>query len=418
MTGATGAKPRLVFVSPIFLFPADAGGKIRTSNILRGLKGGRFHVTLASPATPAQAARFSADIAGVCDEFVSWNAGPKPGWLRAFDLLRAIPYNVAADISRAGRRTVEALARSGCDLMVFDFVHAAVLRPAVLECASLCFTHNVEAEILGRHAGQAGNPLMRRIWRDQFGKMTRFESSELMRFDTVVAVSERDARFFRDSYALARVRTIPTGVDLEYFSWQAPVPVGAERPPTVVFTGSMNSAANIDGVAFFIESVWPRILERRPDARFAVVGRDPPPTLLALGRGARGVEFTGMVDDVRPYTRNAHVAVIPLRVGGGTRIKAFESMAMGCPVVSTAIGIEGLDIAPGVHYVLKDRPEEFADAVVELLADEGRRLALSRSARDVVEARFGHREAARVFEAICLETREAATESRREGVIR
>ena len=115
-----------------------------------------------------------------------------------------------------------------------------------------------------------------------------------------------------------------------------------------------------------------------------------------------GVEFTGFVDDVRPHVHASDVFVIPLRVGGGTRIKAFEAMAMGCPVVSTAIGMEGLAVTPDEHFLLREDAAGFAGAVVALLGDAGSRLALATRARAVVEARFGHRAAARVFERACL----------------
>lgn len=403
----SAARPRLVFVSPIFLFPADAGGKIRSTNILRGLKGGCFHVTLMSPAAPGQAEHHAADLDAVCDAFLPWRATPKPRWLRAFDLLKDLPVNVAADLTRPAQAAVRsALTADACEMVVFDFVHAAVLRPPALDCANICFTHNVEAEIFARHAEQATNRFLRRLWSSQHAKMLRFEAAALASFTSVIAVSERDAQFFRSNYGLRDVRAIPTGVDLDFFSWQPPLPVSEAHPPTVIFTGSMNSAANIGGVKFFIESVWPLVQAGRPDARFVVVGRDPPASLVSLGQSARRVSFTGMVDDVRPHVRSGHVSVIPLLVGGGTRIKAFEAMAMGSPLVSTSVGIEGLDVEADTHYLCRDDPQSMAAAVLELLGDQGRRSALSSAARAVVEDRFGHRVAARAFERICVETME------------
>jgi glycosyltransferase involved in cell wall biosynthesis len=398
------ARPRLVFVSPIFLFPLDAGGKIRTTNILRELKGGRFRVTLLCPASATQRARFAADIGTLCDEFIPWRASARPKWLRVFDLLGKLPVNVAADRTRVALEAVSSVAERGaCELMVFDFVHAAVLLPRQLACASICFTHNVEAEIFERHAGSANQALMRRLWAAQHAKMRRFEGAALRRFTSVIAVSERDANHFREAYGITQVRSIPTGVDLDFFGWEAPPAVNPDFPATVVFTGSMDSAANIGGVKFFMESVWPLVLARRAEARFIVVGRNPPASLQALALGSRNVEFTGSVEDVRPFVRRGHVFVIPLLVGGGTRIKAFEAMAMGCPVVSTSIGIEGLDVEPDLHYLRRDEPGPMADAIAGLLDDQAHRIALSRAAREVVEKCFGHAVAAQAFERICLE---------------
>jgi glycosyltransferase involved in cell wall biosynthesis len=272
-----------------------------------------------------------------------------------------------------------------------------VLAGAELKVPGVMFTHNIESEIFARHARVARHAWMRRIWAAQQAKMERFERAALARFDRIVAVSERDAAFFRERWHLAQVAVIPTGVDLDYFRYQPP-----PSTPRVVFTGSMDWAANIDGIEFLLDAVWPRVTARVPQAALTVVGRNPPSALVAKAR-ERGVnwEFTGYVDDVRPWVYDASAYVIPLRVGGGTRIKAFEAMAMGCPVVSTAIGVEGLPVTAGVHYQGADSATDFADAVVALLQDAAQRLRLSAAARRHVEENFSYRRAAECFAAIC-----------------
>ena len=398
-------RPRLAFVSPAFLFPNDSGGKIRTTSILRGLKGGVFDITLIGPGTPEQLSGSATEIGSVCDRFVNWAPpAPRPRWLRSIDALGSLPVNVAADRSTAGRQLVEAtLAAGGFDVAVFDFVHAAVLRPTHVNSATVCFTHNVEAEIFQRHAEQASNIAMRSLWGSQFRKMKRFEMHALRQFTRIVAVSERDAERFRVRYGLTEISVIPTGVDLTYYSWAEPLAIDAQTPPTVVFTGSMDWAANIDGIGFFLDNVWPTVVRQVPAARFVIVGRNPPSALVDVGRAAANVHFTGFVDDVRPYVSRAHVFVIPLRVGGGTRIKAFEAMAMGCPVMSTTIGIEGLDVCDRVHYICCDTAADQSAAIVEMLRNLEMRRGLAQRARDCVESRFGHIEVARVFERACLQ---------------
>ncbi|HEV6964111.1 glycosyltransferase family 4 protein [Roseateles sp.] len=396
---------KVAFVSPVFLFPADAGGKIRTGNILRGLKeSGRFDITLLSPATASQQAQWQGELDRLCSRFVGWAPSPpRPRWQRAPDLLSSLPINVAADRTPAALAAVEqALAAERFDVVVFDFVHAAVLRPRGLEGATVCFTHNVEAEIFERHAKTAASAPLRWLWASQAAKMRRFEREALAGFTRVVTVSERDARMFEKNDGLRTARAIPTGVDLDFFSWQAP----AAGEPTVVFTGSMDWEANVDGIRFYIEEVWPRVRAAVPGARLRVVGKNPPASLVQ--RNLPGVSFTGFVDDVRDHARDAQAFVIPLRVGGGTRIKAFEAMAMGLPVVSTTIGIEGLDVEDGTHFLRADGAEALAEATLRLLADAELRLALSRAARELVEARFGHRVAAEVFGGILAEAAQAA----------
>lgn len=397
-------KPHLGFVSPVFLFPNDAGGKIRTTNILRTLMGGAFEITLISVASAFQEQQWHHELASVCDKFIRWEPSPsKPIWRRAFDLLSRLPINVVADRSVAGLRAVEKLTSDvDLDVVVFDFVHSAVLLPPSLSCPSVCFTHNVEAEIFDRHAKQARDPPRRFIWSSQHRKMLRFERDALRRFDSVIAVSERDAEQFRTRYAIADARAIPTGVDLDFFTWSRPPIVDQESVPKIVFTGSMNWMPNIEGVKYFLQEVWPLVLRSIPNALFVVVGKSPPVALTQLASQVRGVQFTGFVDDVRPYVHAAHAFVIPLFVGGGTRIKAFEAMAMGCPLVSTSIGMEGLNAQADIHYLLRDEASSMANALITLLRNDQLRNQMSIDARRLVEGEFGHKVAGKVFEEICL----------------
>jgi glycosyltransferase involved in cell wall biosynthesis len=397
---AAGPRRRLLFVSPRFLFPMDSGGKIRTVQILRGMKGGSWEITLASPVPPEGRTRFAAEIAAVCDRFAAWpepRRGPAFQVTRMRHLVSRLPVPVATDRSRPGRQVVAAELAGRPDVAVFDFLHSTVLGPAALAVPSVLFTHNVESEIFRRHAAVAANPIKRALFRDQLRKMERFERDTLRRFDTVVAVSDRDAALFRDSFGLARAEVIPTGVDVEFFSYAPPGDSGV-----IAFTGSMDWLANIDAVDWFLEQVWDLVVREVPGARFKVIGRNPPAFLAAKAR-AKGLpwDFTGFVDDVRPHVRGCSAYVIPLRVGGGTRLKAFEAMAMGCPVVSTSIGVEGLPLEPGRHYLRADTAPSLAAALVRLLREADLRQRIAREARRHVEESFSYLRVARAFEEIC-----------------
>lgn len=395
-------KPRLLFISPRFLFPLDQGGKIRTSNTLRGLKGGAFEIILASP-VPADASRYADEIAGLCDRFLSWPE-PHTGFAgKVMALAGSLPVPVATDRSAEGCRVVASALAEQPDVVVVDFPHAAVLLPdGPIPGASVMFTHNVEAEIFERHAQVTTGP-MKLIWQSQAAKMRRFERETLQRFDAVIAVSVRDGKALAAQFGLTRVASIDTGVDLDFYPFTAPVAAAADGG-LLVFSGAMDSRSNIDGVTWLAEEVWPLIEARRPRAEMIVVGRNPAEALVArvqkLGRPFR---FTGFVDDIRPHVAQGDVSVIPLRVGSGTRIKAFEAMAMGRPVVSTTLGVEGLDIVPGVHFEVADTAEDFAAAVLRRLDDPTGTAAMATAARGLVEERFSWRQVARQFEAICEE---------------
>ncbi len=390
----------LLFVSTRFLFPVDSGGKIRTTQILRGLKGGAFRTVLVSPATEELAERYRRSLEEVCDEFHWW---PQERRGRAFHYTRLrhalgrLPIPVRTDRQPKGIALVARLLERRPAVAVFDFAHAAVLAPERLPCPSVVFTHNVEAEIFERHLRVARNPAARLFWRSQHAKMRAFEADALKRFDVVVAVADRDAERFSREYGVRNTCVIPTGVDLDFFGYAPP-----ESSRDVVFCGSMDWLANQEAIAYFMDDVWPLVTARLPDARMTVVGRAPPRRLLAEA-ARRGLDwtFTDFVDDVRKYVQGAGVSVLPLRVGGGTRLKVYEAMAMGTPLVSTAIGVEGLPLTAGEHYVLADDAEQMARAVTDLLGDAERRHALSRRARDYVESNFSYRVAAQVFEAAC-----------------
>lgn len=400
-------RPRLLFVSPRFLFPADCGGKIRTRDILRGMKGGRFQITLASPAPAGAVTRFADEIARVCDRFVSWPempAGLARTIKRWLALMSPMPVAVASDNSRAGRNVLAAaLAHGDYDVVVQDFPHARVLLPQRVSCPTVLFTHNVEAEIFDRHARVARTWPYRLVWRAEAWKMRRFEHAAARAVDLLVAVSERDARHFERVCSGQRISVIPTGVDLSYFEFQGAEPALPPDGGTLVFTGSMDWLANVDGIRYFMDDVWPAIVRARPRTRMVVVGRNPPQSLVTEARD-RGLAwtFTGFVDDIRPYVREAHVYVIPLRVGGGTRIKAYEAMAMGRAIVSTEIGVEGLPVTPERDYVRADTADDFAAAIVRLLDDADARRRLALSARQLVERNFSAAAAAAIFEQACV----------------
>ncbi|MDE2005635.1 MAG: glycosyltransferase [Rhodospirillales bacterium] len=395
------SRPRLLFVSPRFLFPLDQGGKIRTTGILRAMHGGAFEIVLAAPA-PADWQDHATEIGTICDRFVHWPE-PRVGRIgRALAVVGPSPVAVATDRSAPGSAAIARELAPRPDLVVVDFPHAAVLMPARLAVPSILFTHNVETEIYERHAEVARGP-WRHVWRREAAKMRRFEGAALRRFDRVIAVSARDGSALARRFGIADPALIDTGVDLDFYRFHPP---GAQAA-TVVFSGAMDSRSNIDGIGFLMDEVWPLVIARRPDARTRVVGRNPPAALVARAkRLGLAWEFTGFVEDIRPHVLAGDVAVIPLRVGSGTRLKAFEAMALGRPVVSTALGMEGLDVVAGTHFLPAETAPDFAAAILRLLNQPDLRRDLTAAARALLEERFSWSRIGRDFEQICRATME------------
>jgi glycosyltransferase involved in cell wall biosynthesis len=227
----------------------------------------------------------------------------------------------------------------------------------------------------------------------EWRKMRRAEAAACARARLTIAVSEPDRHMLAALAPRARVVAVPTGVDTAYFSRNG----SRDHTAHLVFTGSMDWFPNEDGILHFMEAILPAIRREVPEVSLTVVGRQPSPRLRARA-GRAGVRVTGTVDDVRPYVAEASVYVVPLRVGGGTRLKIFEALAMGKAVVSTRVGAEGLPLEPGTHFIQADAPADFADAVVGLLRSPARRQQLADAGRTLVQARYSWAQVARQFE--------------------
>lgn len=403
---------RILWIKTSPLHPLTRGGDLRTFHVLRHLHQ-RHEVTFVGMvADEGQAA--SAQQAHEYSTHAFWSYERKaslqlPKWRflagALANVMSDLPYAVARFQSRNLRCRVVSqleLRQLRFDLIVSDFLFPAASLPwhmkEMSQCPWVLFQHNVEAMIWKRRAeGKTG--LKAWYWNAQRDRMQRFEEKASRRFDGVLAVSEEDARIFREEMKLTNVLgVVPTGVDLDYF--QA-VPKSAPTVPTVVFMGSMDWYANVDGVQWFAETVWPLVQKEVPNAKFVVVGRKPPADIQALATGGRNIEVTGTVPDVRPFLRGADVVVVPLRIGGGTRLKIYEAMAAEVPVVSTRIGAEGLDVVDGRHLLLANSAEDTAASVVRVLRSPALGAELARHALEEVARPCSWAAAAQVFENAC-----------------
>lgn len=203
------------------------------------------------------------------------------------------------------------------------------------------------------------------------------------RFDALLATSKRDLEMLHQEVPNANIHLIPNGVDLEYFS---PREETADRK-TMVFTGLMNYYPNDHGILWFLDEIFPHILTLEPEARIVIVGANPSKNLLR--RASKSIIITGYVDDVRPYIARSEVYVIPLRIGGGTRLKALEAMAMKKPIVSTRLGCEGIDLRHEESVLFADEPKEFARMVIRMFGDAALRARLTKNAYDRAVTQHG-----------------------------
>ncbi|MBA3885406.1 MAG: glycosyltransferase [Acidobacteria bacterium] len=394
---------KILWLNSGLLLPLDKGGKLRTWHLMRHLAR-RHEITYLSFADDAQGAADRAGMHEVCRRLETVPRhdpakGTLPFYVQAARYtVAAAPYAVAKYRSASYRARLEALlAAGGFDAVVCDFLPPVVNMPARLPCPAILFTHNVEAEIWRRHAETAGNPITRRLLGQQWRRMLRFEEQALQRFEMVVAVSDADARTFERLYPGA-LRSPPhvvqTGVDTRFFR---PVEDSPVRPVHMVFTGSMDWLPNEDGMLYFVRDILPRIRQVQPEATLSIIGRSPTPGIKRLAEQT-GIEVTGRVEDVRPHVAAGAVYIVPLRIGGGTRLKIFEAMSMGKAVVSTTVGAEGLPVTSGRDVMIADEPARFAQAVVQLMRDGDTRRRIETEARRLVVDRYDWSAVAQGFE--------------------
>jgi polysaccharide biosynthesis protein PslH len=363
---------RILWVKGGKLLPVDTGGKIRSYNLLRQLAA-RHEVTLLSYYDGQRDAAYESEIVEHFSHAVAIStARPESS---AIDYLKHIfshaPYAVTKFTSaRASALIREWMAERRFDVAVCDFLSASLNFPDELSTPTVLFQHNVESVLWRRQADYEPNLIKRIAFKLEAEKMIRYEQKAVNRFDHVIAVSENDRENMARMTSASKISIVPTGVDLEAYRQQSGDDATCDNGaagPVVVFTGSMDWEANIDGVEYFCAEIWPRVLKAVPGARFRIVGRNPHQRVLSLASDS--IEVTGTVPSVIDYMRDAAVFVVPLRIGGGTRLKIYEAMAMGKAVVSTSVGAEGLDVEDGRDIMLADTSLGFADSIIKLLCD-------------------------------------------------
>ena len=362
---------KILWVKPGKLLPLDTGGKLRTYNILRHL-GATHDLTYLSYYGGQRDEAYERDVLTHLPGTVSvYTAAPEAtGSARYFDYLRHFSNPAPYSISKFAAPQVRKLLREWSpqhkfDVAVCDFLASTLNFPDKLVTPTALFQHNVETILWKRKANFEAKWLDRIVSKVEYAKMRHFEPEQTRRFHHVIAVSETDRETMSPMVGREHISVVPTGVDLRKYQYD---PAARPSGPLVVFTGSMDWAPNIDGVEFFCKEIWPQVLAKVPAARFRIVGRDPQPRVRALA--SENVEVTGTVRSIIDHLREAAVFVVPLRIGGGTRIKIYEGMAMGKATVSTTIGAEGLDVQHGRDILLEDSPAGFASAIITFLQNE------------------------------------------------
>ena len=380
---------RILYFSPRACWPRDTGAKLRDYYLASQLAAhcpvtylGLRDPSEASSEPPPAESGFAAyhsvarESAYTVSKLVRGLIGPAP--------LSVLNYSSA----RVSRILAEILQAGSFDAVQIEGVHLSAYLPVIRAAASrpviLSDWHNIESEILHRYSRVNPSPMRRVYARRTASLLERAETRFLTACDVHTVTSERERGWLQARNPAAEIHVIPNGVDVQYFAGRE-TDSGSART-RLVFAGSMDYSANVDAVVWFVNSIWQELSRDHPALSFAIVGRDPTPEVRALA--ADHVTVTGTVPDVRPYYSGALAAVVPLRIGSGTRLKILEAMAAGIPVISTRLGAEGLDIEDGTHLLLADSEGEMIAAVNRLAASPELWLRLSRSGREVVSRSY------------------------------
>jgi glycosyltransferase involved in cell wall biosynthesis len=361
-------RPSVLAVTSQVPWPLNSGGHLRTFHLLRTLTE-HFDVRLVAPTEGHdEAARAELERAGVTLRLVPVSPRrPLTEAVRvATSAVRREPYVLFA---RHRRRAVwRALAAEAATrrpgVLYLDHLDSLVYAGAVPDVPIVIDLHNVYSRLARRAADEVPGRIRRRYLAGEARLLAQQEVVAARTAHTIMAVSDEDARYF-SSLGSARVVVVSNGVDCSAYAGTSAARPG---PPTLLYVGALDWPPNASAARLLATDVLTAVRQRVPAAHVTIVGKNPPPEVLALARSQPHVDVAGNVRDVVPYFRSAHVLAVPLETGGGTRLKILEAFAAGLPVVSTPVGCEGIDGVHQVHLLVADRPR-FADAIVQVLLD-------------------------------------------------
>lgn len=394
---------RLLWVKMGGLWPTTSGGRLRSYHIINALSR-HNDVTVLTTSPTEEEGLLLKDHLPFCRRVKSLQFSPpkkdsrKFLWSLAASWLTSMPVDIYKYQNHKLRHEViNELDSGNYDVCIADFLTSLPNIPRHGNTPLILFSHNVEYMIWRRLCDNEKNLIKHFLLSIEWRKMRRFELNACREAAATITVSDDDTQLLLRGNPDTRITSVPTGVDIDYFK---PDPAVEMTPTAMVFTGSMDWHPNEDAMLYFIGEVWPVIRKAIPSITFSIVGRNPSERLRTAANLA-GVEVTGTVADIRPWLHRAAVYVVPLRIGGGTRLKIFEALAAGKAVVSTTIGAEGLNLQDDVHLLRADNAEDFASKTVSLLLDPMRAQQLGEAGRQLMVANYAWSKIACDFEKLC-----------------
>lgn len=383
---------RVVTVSGYLPYPANSGGRIRTLNLLTRLAR-RHQITIvanrhADPAESLAARAFlkdhGCDVVEV-DQAIRPKTGPAFYLRLAANLASKVPYSVASHTSPAIENAVRALAsRQSVDLWQAEWAASVEAFRSIPRARKIVMAPNVETLIWERYVLNETNPIKRWYIDQQARKFSRFERKAFAAAERVVTVTQDDAALVRDRFGMSRVDVVDNGIDRAYFESVKP----DRDPRKILFLGSLDWRPNLDAIGLLLDEIFPKVLAEVPDATLDIVGRGPSEALRKRIEATSSARLHADVADVRPYLATSGSMAVPLRIGGGSRLKILEALATALPVISTAVGAEGLELRDGQEIEIADTAEAIAEAIIRAIREPERAARIARKGRAFVLDRY------------------------------
>jgi glycosyltransferase involved in cell wall biosynthesis len=378
---------KTLIISPYSPYPLVFGGAIRAYHVIK-MFANLSEVTLLTYAEDVDPREVSEHMRTICEEVQIIadppNGSSRKGLLQAQATLSTRPFQYYAFYTKRFQDALDKiLSRKSFDMIVLEQSQMAYFDLRQSKAMRILDLHNIEYELLARRVPVQRNPVKRAALALEANKFRRDEQRFYRESDLIFTASDRERDQLRKLPGIARVETLPNSINCDYFALRKDEPTTNE----ITFVGTTHVDANRDGLIYFMDEVFPHIEKAVPDIHFTIVGGDPPPVIKAYGERPN-VTVTGFVDDVRPYMARARVMVVPLRSGGGTRLKILEGLSYGVPTVSTSIGAEGIFVTHGGDILLADTSKDFAASVIRLLGDPALRRQLALRGRELVEEQY------------------------------
>jgi len=378
---------KILVIDEEFPYPLDTGKRIRSFNLLRRIASRHtlYYIGYGNQNSEAFAELEKNNMNPVA---VPRKIPPKSGisfYVRILaNIFSSLPYIVSTHYSDLFQNFLcEAIDRIRPDLLLCEWSPYAIFLNKLTGVKKVIVAHNIEHRIWQRYYDNEISLLKKWYIKHQLDKLTAFEQQIFSTADGIIVVSDLEKEYVLSFCRQNNVQVIENGVDLQYFSPSADQPVAN----SLVFVGSMNWRPNQDAVNYFVSEIFPIIKKKIPDLTVNLVGKEPPKQLLRLNK-REGINVVGGVPDVRPYVNSAEIYIVPLRIGGGTRLKILEALAMAKPVVATSIGAEGLQLADRENILLADTPQQFATMIQQALTDKSLSKSLAANGRKLVRQRY------------------------------